>query len=314
MPRPASPVPSDMLITWAPCWPAYRMPSVDARRRTAGSRCTRPSPGSWSSRMTRTDSTRAAGATPMMPAGPARPAAVPGDERGDERPVQVRRLVPGRVRAQGVVRPGGDRAGQVGRARVHAGVQHGRRSPRGPGSPARPPVASMALQLRPARPPAPGPAAPVRRPSGPAAAGAAPSVRSRPPRRAASRARPGGGHRTGPVSMTTAGRPRSPPPRPGSAGPGSRRASCAGGGERGGLYSPVAAAGRHPRTRPRSAARTARPAGRWPSGGRRRRTGPPPCPGSASARSAAAGGRADGKRRAKAAALAGLGNASTPVV
>jgi hypothetical protein len=54
---------------------------------------------------------------------PARPAAMPGDERRDERAVQVRRVVAKRISAAGVVRPGADRAGQVGRARVHSRVQ-----------------------------------------------------------------------------------------------------------------------------------------------------------------------------------------------
>ena len=69
------------------------------------------------------------------PAASRRAAAVPGDERGDERPVQVRRLVASRVGAHGVVRPGEDRPGQVGRAGVHAGVQDADGHPLAPAQP-----------------------------------------------------------------------------------------------------------------------------------------------------------------------------------
>ena len=57
--------------------------------------------------------------------GPAGAAAVPGDQRRDVGPVPVRRPVPRRVHAEGVVRARRHRSGQVRRARVGAGVQHG---------------------------------------------------------------------------------------------------------------------------------------------------------------------------------------------
>ena len=66
--------PRDMLITPAPWLAAYLMPRPIALA-NRGFVLYGPTPGSWSSRMTRTDSTRAAGATPMTP--PARPGPLP---------------------------------------------------------------------------------------------------------------------------------------------------------------------------------------------------------------------------------------------
>ncbi len=74
MARLGSAEPRDMLMTPAPWLAAYRMPWPIASA-NRGLVLYRPSPGSWSSRMTRTESTRAAGATPMTPS--ARPGPLP---------------------------------------------------------------------------------------------------------------------------------------------------------------------------------------------------------------------------------------------
>ena len=240
--------PRDMLMTPAPWLAAYLMPwPIASANRGFG--VVRADPGFLVVQDDPDGEHPGGGRDADDPARPARPAAVPGDERGDERPVQVGRLVAGRVGAQGVVRPGADRPGQVRRAGVHAGVQD---ADGHPAAPAHPPggrgVDGLELGLLGRADLGSGPLAGA----GPGHAGARRAARCRGGRAGARPAtagrRPGRGRQRGPhpdrpgqhdhcrrAQLTTAGR---------FSGARISRASCPAALNAAASYSPVAAAGR----------------------------------------------------------------------